>query len=153
MDNSLSGKTRIYIDGGFDMAHSGHYNAMRQAKALGDVLVAGVISDEELVKTKGPTIMNLKERTEVARHCKFIDQVAPGVPYSPTIPLIKSLNCSFYAHGDDLALNSDGEDPTQVFVKAGMFKVFKRTEGVSTTCITGKLLEIAEDRFKNERNK
>ena len=31
-----------------------------------------------------------------------------------------------------------------------MFKVFKRTEGVSTTCITGKLLAIAEDRIKQE---
>ena len=78
---------------------------------MGEVLVAGVISDEELFKTKGPTIMNLQERTEVARHCKFIDEVQSGVPYSPTIPLIKSFNCGYYAHGDDLALNSDGIDP------------------------------------------
>lgn len=32
---------RIYIDGCFDIMHSGHYNALRQAKKLGDVLVVG----------------------------------------------------------------------------------------------------------------
>ena len=121
---------------------------------MGDVLVAGVISDEELFRTKGVTVMSLRERTEIARHCKFIDEVVSGVPYSPTISLITrpDINCGFYAHGDDLALNSDGVDPVEVFVKAGMFKVFKRTEGVSTTCITGKLLAIAEERFGLEKD-
>jgi len=33
---------RIYIDGCWDIMHSGHYNAIRQAKALGDTLIVGV---------------------------------------------------------------------------------------------------------------
>ena len=32
-----------------------------------------------------------------------------------------------------------------------MFKVFKRTEGVSTTDITGKLLTLAEDSMKKDQ--
>ena len=31
-----------YVDGCFDIMHSGHYNAIRQAKRLCDVLVVGV---------------------------------------------------------------------------------------------------------------
>ena len=37
---------RIYIDGCFDLMHSGHFNAIRQAKELTEHLVVGVVSDE-----------------------------------------------------------------------------------------------------------
>lgn len=39
---------RVYMDGCFDLMHYGHANALRQAKALGDELVVGVVSDEEI---------------------------------------------------------------------------------------------------------
>ena len=44
---------RGYIDGCFDVMHSGHFNAIRQAKALCDVLVVGVHTDAEILKHKG----------------------------------------------------------------------------------------------------
>ena len=56
---------RLYIDGCFDLMHSGHFNAIRQAKALCDTLVVGVISDEAILQNKGPFIMNLEERKEL----------------------------------------------------------------------------------------
>eukprot|EP01052_Picozoa_sp_SAG31_P055370 SAG31_NODE_15250_length_763_cov_1.802711_1_plen_35_part_10 len=34
--------------------HSGHYNVLRQAKQLGDVLIAGVHSCQEIQRNKGP---------------------------------------------------------------------------------------------------
>ena len=39
---------RVYMDGCFDMMHYGHANALRQAKALGDVLVVGLIPDSQI---------------------------------------------------------------------------------------------------------
>ncbi len=50
------------MEGVFDLMHSGHYNALRQAKKLGDILVAGVVSDEHVRKNKGPPILNQDER-------------------------------------------------------------------------------------------
>jgi ethanolamine-phosphate cytidylyltransferase len=41
--------------------------------------------------------------------------------------------------------NSDGVDICATFSKIGRFKVFKRTEGVSTTDIVGKLLLLTKD--------
>jgi len=70
------------------LLHSGHYNAIRQARAFGDVVVAGINSDADLLKNKGPTIMNCEERTEILRHCKFVDEVVPDTPYTPTITLL-----------------------------------------------------------------
>ncbi len=53
---------RVYMDGCFDMMHYGHANALRQARALGDELVVGVVSDEEIQTNKGPTVMSMQER-------------------------------------------------------------------------------------------
>ena len=39
--------------GCFDLMHFGHANAFRQAKALGDVLIVGLNTDEEILKYKG----------------------------------------------------------------------------------------------------
>lgn len=91
--------------------------------------------------------MNCEERTEILRHCKFVDEVVPDTPYTPTIVLLDELNCHSYAHGDDPTFDSEGVDITQVLREHGRFKVFKRTEGVSTTDITGRLLELAKFRM------
>ena len=74
---------RIYMDGCFDLMHSGHFNAIRQAKSLGKVLVVGVHSDEEISRNKGPPVMNEQERYALARSCKWIDEVVEnaGLPY------------------------------------------------------------------------
>lgn len=38
------------------MMHWGHCNSLRQAKKLGDYLIVGVHSDEEIRKNKGPPV-------------------------------------------------------------------------------------------------
>jgi ethanolamine-phosphate cytidylyltransferase len=50
------------MDGCFDLMHYGHANALRQAKLLGDQLVVGVVSDEEIVANKGPPVLSMEER-------------------------------------------------------------------------------------------
>ena len=55
-------RVRVYMDGCFDLMHYGHANALRQAKALGDELVVGVVSDEEILANKGPPVLSMEER-------------------------------------------------------------------------------------------
>ena len=66
---------RLYVDGCFDLMHSGHFNAIRQAKALCETLVVGVISDEAIVENKGPFIMDLKERVELGGYKNLIKKI------------------------------------------------------------------------------
>ena len=49
---------RCFIDGAFDLIHSGHYNAIRQSAKICDELVVGCNSDVDVLKFKGPTILN-----------------------------------------------------------------------------------------------
>ena len=68
-------KIRLYVDGAFDITHSGHFNALRRAKQLCDVLVVGVCSDEEIKKYKGPPLMTVVERADIIKGCKWVDEV------------------------------------------------------------------------------
>lgn len=133
---------RCYIDGCFDIMHSGHYNAIRQAKALTDILVVGVHSDEEIMRHKGPPVMNNEERLATVRACKWVDEVVFDTPYNPSLELLDRLNCDFCVHGDDMATGADGRDAYEEVKAANRMKIFKRTEGISTTDLVGRLLSM-----------
>ena len=136
---------RIYIDGCWDIMHSGHFNAIRQAKMLGKTLVVGVHSDEEIMRNKGMSVMNNEERVAMVKACKWVDEVVENAPYSASIEWLDSVNCNYIAHGDDIAINCDGQDAYGTLKSAGRFKVIKRTEGISTTSIVGKLLLMTRE--------
>ena len=53
---------RVYMDDCFDLMHYGHANALRHAKALGDELVVGIVSYEEIIANKGPPVLSMDER-------------------------------------------------------------------------------------------
>jgi len=49
------------------MTHSGHYNAIRQAKMLCEILVIGVCTSETVAKNKAPPIMSTEERMQMSK--------------------------------------------------------------------------------------
>jgi len=125
--------------------HSGHYNAIRQARQLCDILVVGVHSDAEIAKHKGPPVMNEQERLACVKACKWVDEVAFDTPYDPSIELLDKLNCDFGIHGDDTSTTSDGQDAYGELKKAGRMRIIKRTAGVSTTDLVGRLLLLSRE--------
>jgi ethanolamine-phosphate cytidylyltransferase len=132
----------IFIDGCFDLVHCGHFNAIRQAALLAPRLVVGVCSDEDIALTKGPPILNVHERCAIIESCKWVTQVERDTPYTPSVDVLDKFNCLCYAHGDDPCINSEGVDVCKVLQDIGRFKMIKRTTGVSTTDITGRLLRL-----------
>ncbi|CAK7345560.1 unnamed protein product [Dovyalis caffra] len=137
-------RIRVYMDGCFDLMHYGHANALRQAKALGDELVVGVVSDEEIVANKGPPVLSMEERLALVSGLKWVDEVIANAPYAITEKFMKSLfnehKIDYIIHGDDPCLLPDGTDAYALAKKAGRYKQIKRTEGVSSTDIVGRIL-------------
>jgi len=71
--------------------------------------------------------------------------------YNPTIEMLDSVKGDYALHGDDPVLNPDGSDTYQPFKDANRFKLLKRTEGVSTTDIVGRLLLLAREKERVKR--
>lgn len=126
------------------MMHSGHMNAVRQAKLLADevggILIVGVHTDAEIEANKGPPVMHDQERLALVAAVKWVDELVFDTPYAVSIPFLDSIDCDFCVHGDDISLNSEGKDAYADAKKNGRMKVVKRTEGVSTTDLVGRLL-------------
>lgn len=141
---------RVYMDGCFDMMHYGHCNALRQARALGDQLVVGVVSDAEITANKGPPVTPLNERMIMVSGVKWVDEVIPDAPYAITEDFMKKLfdeyNIDYIIHGDDPCILPDGTDAYALAKKAGRYKQIKRTEGVSSTDIVGRMLLCVRER-------
>ncbi|KPA84605.1 putative ethanolamine-phosphate cytidylyltransferase [Leptomonas pyrrhocoris] len=134
------GTVRIWVDGCFDMLHFGHANALRQARRLGTELFVGSHSDEEVMRFKGPPIMHAEERYEALRGCKWVDYVIENYPYCTRLKDMERLEIDYVAHGDDISVGLDGRNSYQEIIDAGKFKVVKRTEGISTTDLVGRML-------------
>ncbi|KAI9107952.1 hypothetical protein K1719_020825 [Acacia pycnantha] len=149
---------RVYMDGCFDMMHYGHCNALRQARALGDQLVVGVVSDAEIIANKGPPVTPLEERLIMVNAVKWVDEVITDAPYAITEEFMKKLfdeyKIDYIIHGDDPCVLPDGTDAYVLAKKAGRYKQIKRTEGVSSTDIVGRMLLCVRERivqFSNGR--
>lgn len=68
-------KTIVLVTGGFDPIHSGHISYFKSAKALGDMLIVGLNSDEWLERKKGRAFMPWNERLCVVNNLKMVDEI------------------------------------------------------------------------------
>lgn len=70
---------KVMAFGTFDLFHAGHENYLRQAKALGDVLIVVIALDDTVKKTKGHTPEhNEQQRLKNVKKSKIADKVVLG---------------------------------------------------------------------------
>lgn len=67
----------VFTNGVFDLPHPGHLTSLRAARALGDLLVVGVNSDESVQRLKGPLrpILPAHERAKILASFDMVDFV------------------------------------------------------------------------------
>lgn len=133
---------RIYADGVFDLFHLGHMKQLEQAKTAlpNTTLICGLPSDKETHKHKGLTVLSDKQRAETLRHCRWVDEVIEGAPWSLDEEFLKRHKIDYVAH-DDLPYAAAGDDDIYRPLKEkGMFLTTQRTEGVSTSDIITKII-------------
>ncbi|KAJ3075583.1 Ethanolamine-phosphate cytidylyltransferase [Rhizoclosmatium hyalinum] len=92
--------------------------------------------------------MNETERYAAVAACKWVDEVAEDAPYETSLETMDRYNCEFCVHGDDITTMADGSDCYSFAKKAGRYKEFKRTQGVSTTELVGRMLKMTVEKSK-----
>ena len=65
----------VVVTGGFDPLHSGHLEYLKCAKALGEVLIVGLNSDDWLSRKKGKSFLPYYEREQILFNLKSVDNV------------------------------------------------------------------------------
>jgi len=135
-------KTRGYVDGCFDLMHSGHFNAIRQASKICDRLVVGIHTDEVITANKSMPVIRQEERYAILKHLKWVDEVFYDTPYTPTLDTLEAAKADFCVHGDDMPTDSNGDSAYGQMIKANRMQIIRRTEGISTTDLVSRILHF-----------
>jgi len=136
-DLKAEGKKIVFTNGCFDIIHIGHVRYLKEAKALGDVLVIGLNSDKSVSSIKSNRPINPQNhRAEVLSSLEMVDYVVlfdEETPYD----LIKSIRPDILVKGGDWKKEEIvGSDI------AGETRSLPYVEGTSTTGIIERIKRL-----------
>src|SRR6058998_159591 len=96
------GRRIVFTNGCFDILHRGHITYLNRAKALGDVLIVGVNSDDSIHRLKGPgrPINTLEDRAQVLAALSSVDHIVAFDADTP-IELIRAIRPDIFVKGGD----------------------------------------------------
>ena len=102
-----AGARIVLANGCFDVLHVGHIRYLAGARELGDVLVVGVNSDEQVARLKGPgrPVLPASERAELVASLESVTYVT--IFDEPTVEeLLLTLKPDVHAKGTDYTEDS-----------------------------------------------
>ena len=116
--------------GTFDLLHIGHINILKKCKTYGDKLIVGVSSDKlNYKKKKRSPIYNEKDRMEIIKSLKFVDEVFLEESLELKKEYIKRYNADIFIIGNDWEGKFDDLNTLCKVI------YLDRTKNISTTSI------------------
>lgn len=128
------------MDGVFDLFHIGHLNAIKQCRDLGNKVIIGVCTDEDVRSYKREPIICEKDRLEIIKSIKYVDEVIFPAPLYLTKEFIDT-------HKIDLVVHSFSPSDPGMFLYDNIseiceFKEIEYTKTISTSDIIKKLKQL-----------
>lgn len=134
-------KRIVYTAGVFDLLHTGHLNILERSRALGDVLVVGVVSDAgaEAYKGRRP-VQDERTRRAVVESMSCVD-LALIQPTTDPSPILGVLRPAVMTHGDDWDRLKVGQETVERL--SIEWVLIPYTPDVSTTRIRARMGDAA----------
>jgi cytidyltransferase-like protein len=105
----------VAVSGYFDPIHVGHLEYLKLSKELGDRLVVIVNNNHQCVLKKGKPFMDEKDRVEIVKSLKVVDEVFLSIDMDKTVcASLESIKPDIFANGGD---RSTEEVPESVICK------------------------------------
>ena len=135
------GKKIVFTNGCFDILHAGHVRYLKEAKALGDILILGLNSDSSVKSLKGSNrpINNESDRAEVLSALEAIDYVVI-FDEKTAENIVGVVKPDIYAKGGDYSIDTLPEAKI-VAEHGGKTVLLQLVDGKSSTNIINKCKE------------
>jgi rfaE bifunctional protein nucleotidyltransferase chain/domain len=137
------GGTVVATGGCFDLLHAGHVESLQAARALGDLLVVCLNSDDSVSRLKGPDrpIVRAEDRAAVLRALGCVDEVVVFEEDTP-VALLERLRPDLFVKGGDYRPEELPETP--VLARwGGRVVTVPLKAGRSTTSILQEVRRVA----------
>lgn len=100
--SNKTGKVVVVASGYFDVLHQGHCEYLYRAKALGDVLIVIINSDEQARLKKEFVLMPIEQRIAIIRALSCVDAVMISIDKDGSVcESIRALRPHIFAKGGD----------------------------------------------------
>jgi len=140
------GRTVVWTNGVFDLLHAGHIRSLRDAKALGHILIVGINSDSSARRFKGPgrPLVCQDDRAEVLSALEMVDYVVIFDEAEPSAALSR-LQPEIHCKGEEYA-GGNRPVPESVVVESygGSIRFLPLHRGRSTTGLMERIRAAAE---------
>ena len=133
------GERVVFTNGCFDLLHPGHVRYLERARALGDILVVAVNSDDSVLRLKGSgrPILSDSHRCEIVGSLHSVDYVTVFSEDTP-LQIIEQLRPDVLVKGSDWPIDQIVGRAT-VEARGGRVVAIDFEEGFSTTSIINRI--------------
>ena len=137
-----AGQRVVFTNGCFDVLHAGHVAYLAEARALGDILVVAINTDEQVRSQKGPRrpIFPESDRAEVLAALECVTYVTVFAEATPC-ELLERVRPDVLVKGGDYAPDTV-EGRALVEGYGGEVRVLAFRAGLGSTEIIRKLQEV-----------
>jgi D-beta-D-heptose 7-phosphate kinase / D-beta-D-heptose 1-phosphate adenosyltransferase len=137
------GRRIVFTNGCFDILHAGHVAYLNRAKALGDLLVVGLNTDESVRGLKGAErpINPLDDRAHVLAALSCVDYIVPFAAPTP-VEIIRAVRPEVFVKGGDYT-RAMLPEAREVEAYGGEVTLLRYVEDRSTTGIIARIRQAS----------